>query len=114
MSYELAQMLPKSDSTSIAYEEFKEIFGNDGNVIFLGIESERLFDLDFFNEWYDLTYEVREVEGVTEVLSTARMYRMVKNDSLKKIRFQPNFQRKTTNPGCARQPEGNYIQPAAL
>jgi hypothetical protein len=94
MSYELAQMLPKSDSTSIAYEEFKEIFGNDGNVIFLGIESERLFDLDFFNEWYDLTYEVREVEGVTEVLSTARMYRMVKNDSLKKFDFSPIFKEK--------------------
>ena len=37
MSYEMARMLPESDSTYIAYESFKKQFGEDGSVMFAGM-----------------------------------------------------------------------------
>jgi len=89
LSYELTKMLPEKDSTSIVYEKFKNTFGKDGNIMFAGIQSEHLFKLDFFNDWYDLTYQIKETEGVNQVLSLGRIYHLNKNDSASKFEFEP-------------------------
>ncbi|MCF8296366.1 MAG: MMPL family transporter [Saprospiraceae bacterium] len=88
MSYEFAQMLPKSDSTFIKYDKFTNTFGQDGSVLFVGIKDDKLFNLEVFNDWYDLTYKIKEIEGVQETVSLAKMYQLVKNDSLKKFDFK--------------------------
>lgn len=88
LSYEMAQMLPRSDSTSIKYEQFKKTFGEDGSVLFIGIQDNRLFDVDFFGQWYDLSYELKSVDGIEEVLSLARIYQLVRNDSTHKFDFR--------------------------
>lgn len=87
MSYEMARMLPKDDSITVEYEEFKKEFGQDGSVIFIAIQDPDLFTLDHFNDWYDLSYDVLDMNGVQEVLSVARIYNLTRNDSLKKFDF---------------------------
>ncbi|MCF8307660.1 MAG: MMPL family transporter [Bacteroidales bacterium] len=94
LSYELTKMLPDDDSTSIVYEEFKRTFGKDGNIMFTGLQSERLFELDFFNDMYDLTYELKETEGVKQVLSPARIYHLYKNEATHKFDFEPIITKK--------------------
>lgn len=89
LSYEFAQMLPESDSTSIIYQEFKKTFGEDGAVMVIGIKDSGLFRLDKFNAWYDLTYKIKALEGVEEVVSLARVYQLTKNDSLRQFDFEP-------------------------
>ena len=42
MSYQLAQMLPKSDNTYLEYQDFKKTFGKDGSIVVVGIDDERL------------------------------------------------------------------------
>ncbi|MEE4260203.1 MAG: MMPL family transporter [Bacteroidales bacterium] len=88
MSYEMARMLPKDDSITIEYEEFKKQFGQDGSVIFVAIQDPDLFTMDHFNDWYDLSYDVLEMNGVKDVLSVARIYNLTRNDSLKKFDFK--------------------------
>jgi len=97
ISYKMAQMLPKSDSTSILYEEFKNTFGNDGNIMFVGIQHPHLDSLELYNDWHDLTYDILETEGVDQVLSLGRIYHLVKNDSLKKFDFRPVSENKATS-----------------
>lgn len=94
MSYEMTQMLPPSDSTSILYEEFKETFGQDGSVLFIGVQDTNLFELDEFNAWYDLTNSIQAIEGVEGVLSISQLYYLQKNDSLKKFDFLQVFKQK--------------------
>lgn len=94
MSYELAQMLPSSDSTSILYEDFKNTFGEDGSVLFIGVQDTNLFELDEFNAWYDLTESIQQIDGVEGVLSVTKLYYLQKNDSLKKFDFLPVFNSK--------------------
>jgi uncharacterized protein len=89
MSYEMARMLPSNDSTIIVYERFREIFGQDGSVIFVGLKDERLFELEHYKAWHDLTWRVKEIEGVEEVVSVARLFHLIRNDSLKKFDFVP-------------------------
>ena len=87
MSYEFTSLLPQSDSAHIAYENFKQRFGKDGSVLFIAIQSPEIFELDNFNGLYDLSYDIKEIEGVEEVLSLARMFNLVKNDELKQFEF---------------------------
>jgi predicted RND superfamily exporter protein len=87
MSYEMARMLPKDNPYNVEYEAFKQQFGQDGSVIFVAIEDPDLFTLEHFNAWYDLSYDILEMEGVQEVLSVARIYNLSRNDSLKKFDF---------------------------
>lgn len=89
ISYELAQMLPRTDSTHIKYQNFKKTFGTDGSVMFIGVKHPDLYKLPLFNDWHDLTYEILETSGVEQVLSLGRIYHLKKNDSLRKFDFEP-------------------------
>ena len=88
LSYELAQMLPHTDSTYIYYQSFRETFGEDGAVMFIGIEDPNIYDLEEFQDWYDLTNDLRDIEGVEEVVSLSRLYHLVRDDSLKQFSFE--------------------------
>lgn len=97
LSYEMTKMLPASDSTSIIYEQFRAQFGEDGSVFFVGLQDENLFELEKFNDWYDLTYAIKEIDGVQEVVSLGKLYQLTRNDSLKKFDFKPVIARKVKN-----------------
>lgn len=94
LSYEMAKMLPASDSTSIKYEQFRAQFGEDGSVFFVGLQDENLFELEKFNDWFDLTYAIKEIDGVQEVVSLGKLYQLTRNDSLKKFDFKPIISQK--------------------
>lgn len=87
MSYEFTSLLPQSDTAHIVYENFKNRFGKDGSVLFIAIQDPRIFEIDQFRGLYDLTYDLKKIDGVEEVLSMARMFNLVKNDSLKQFEF---------------------------
>jgi len=89
MSYELARMLPESDSTSISYEEFKDLFGQDGSVMFIGLQDERIYNLKEFNDYFSLSWEIRQIDGVQEVLSIGKIYNLIKNDSTGMLDMEP-------------------------
>jgi len=96
MSYEMARMLPETDPISIEYDNFKEQFGLDGSVIFVAIQDPKLFTVDHFNSWYNLSNEVLDINGVQEVVSVARLYNLLRNDSLKKFEFLPIISEEVT------------------
>lgn len=88
VSYNMRGMLPSSDSHYIEYQEFKQIYGQDENVFLIGLKNEDIFNLEVFNDWYDLTYSIRDLDGVKEVISIARLFNLHKNDSTKKFDFK--------------------------
>jgi len=91
MSYEMAQMLPDSDTTVVRYNNFKKIFGQDGSVLYLGIKDSLISNIDNFNKWYDLTNALKEVDGVTETVSLAKVFELKRNDSIKRFFVDPIF-----------------------
>ena len=72
LSYENSSLLPEKDSTRIEYLKFKNLFGEDGNVIVIGTINPELFKLDQFNAWTELGDNIRKVDGVLEVLNISR------------------------------------------
>ena len=87
MGHNLANTLPETDTTMIVYRQFLEKYGQDGRSIFIGMCDENLFQLEHFQDYYDLNEKIREIPGVTECLSVSRVYNIVKNDSIKKFQL---------------------------
>ncbi|MBN3034523.1 MAG: MMPL family transporter [Bacteroidales bacterium] len=94
MSYEPSSLLPESDTAFKVYREFTDRFGKDGSVLFIAVRDTLLYTTGRFSEWFDLTYIIKGIRGVEEVLSEARLFLLVRNDSLKKFDFRPLTVRK--------------------
>jgi hypothetical protein len=89
LSYNFAKILPSSDSAFIAYQQFKKYFGEDGNVMAVGVKSNDIFKKDFFNDWIQLTKDIKKTGGIKDVLSLGNAYDFVFDDSLEKFTVVP-------------------------
>ncbi|MBA4850029.1 MMPL family transporter [Emticicia sp. BO119] len=89
MSYELARILPQTDDNYKLYEDFKKRFGEDGNVMVIAIESDKIYHLPVFNQWYELAKSVKAIEGIKNVVSNTNLFEIVRNDSLMRFDFKP-------------------------
>jgi hypothetical protein len=96
LSYEPVEILSAEDPNFQLYESFKARYDEDGNILMIGIETNQLFERNIFNGWYDLNQQIKQIEGVKEVISTANLFELVRNDSLKKFDFIPIVARKPT------------------
>lgn len=89
MSYEMNKLLPESDETFQEYQHFKDLFGEDGSVIALGITNPDIFQLKEFNAWYDLGNELKKQAGIEEVVSIARTIVIEKDTVARKFTYRP-------------------------
>ncbi|MFD2570713.1 RND family transporter [Spirosoma soli] len=96
LSYELAKILPVSDPEFQRYEAFKSRFGQDGSVMVLSIESDSMYRLSFFNDWYNLSQKIRAIGGIKDVVSNASLYDIVRDDSAHTFRIKPLVPRPLT------------------
>lgn len=97
LSYEMVRMLPQHDSTTIVYEKFKSQFGQDGSILFIGVEDSLLYTLDHFNKWFDLSEKLKTTDGIEEVISITRLFALQKDESIKKFTFKRLVERKPAN-----------------
>lgn len=96
LSYENSSLLPEKDSTRIDYQKFKNLFGEDGNVIVIGAINPDLFTLDQFNAWADLGSDIRKIDGVQEVINITRAINLVKNEETHQFNILPVVNQKAT------------------
>lgn len=89
MDYEYARLLPKDDTTNVGYENFKDIFGDEGNIIVVGIEDPDLGNYKNFKQWHDLSDSLSTQPGVTGTLILADALVIERNDSLQAFDVRP-------------------------
>lgn len=96
MSYKFGGILPKDDSTYIAYDRFVKQFSEDGNVLVIGYKDSRIWEKDNFNRWKKLGNDLKaitvEVNGtsfhsVDSIFSTAHCYSIEKDTSEQRFRL---------------------------
>ena len=66
LQYAFGGLLPATDSTAIAYEEFKSVFGTEGNVMVIGSELEPLQSPEGLVAWDQLAHSIRTMEVVRD------------------------------------------------
>ncbi len=91
MSYEYASLLPKKDQAYKDYQNFVEIFGQEGNLIIVGVQDTNFFRLDHFNAWKSLCNDLKKVDGVENLLSVSNTYNLEKNKEEKKFEVVNTF-----------------------
>lgn len=89
LSYEIAKVLPVSDPEHQRYEAFKTRFGQDGNVMVLCVETDSMYQLNFFNDWHALSQKIKHLEGIKDVVSNANLFGIHRDDSAHTFRIRP-------------------------
>ena len=83
LSYEYTRAIPTDNPKWLAYQNFRQKFGDDGNMLVMGLQTGNLFTKDFFNDYIRLNKELKKVKGVEQVLSIPDAILLIKNDSAK-------------------------------
>lgn len=85
LSYELNRAIPTDNPKYQAYLDFKNRFGDDGNMMVLGIQTDSFYRLPVFQQVIQLTKAIKTVKGVENVLGAADAVMLVKNDTSGKL-----------------------------
>ncbi|PSL35254.1 efflux RND transporter permease subunit [Chitinophaga ginsengisoli] len=91
LSYEPNKSIPLDNIKYQDYLRFKGQFGEDGNMIVIGVQTDSFFQKDFFHDYVQLNEDMKKVEFVENVLSVPFAINLVKNDSTHKLTPEPLF-----------------------
>ncbi|MEG2556561.1 MAG: MMPL family transporter [Odoribacter sp.] len=91
MSYESADLLPKTDSAYLDYSRFREAFGQEGNVMVFAIQDSNFYELDKINDWINMGDQIKALKGVNALVSITHTFNLHKNTDLKKFEIRPIF-----------------------
>lgn len=91
MSYEYASLLPKKDQAFKDYQRFVDTFGEEGNLIIIGVQDSSFFQADRFFAWKQMCEKLEEIEGVEDLLSVSNAYNLVKNSGERKFEIEELF-----------------------
>lgn len=69
MSYEFSRTVPLNDPDMVYFQQFKKQFGEDGNIMAIGVRDSSLYTLEKFEKFREFSNKLRQIEGVGEVLS---------------------------------------------
>src|ERR1700748_3553578 len=68
LSYEFTNAIPTDNPKYIEYLNFRKQFGDDGNVMVVGVQTNQFFAPDFFNDYAALVHDISKVKAVENVL----------------------------------------------
>lgn len=69
MSYDFARTVPPNDPDMIILDRFRAQFGEDANIIAVGLQDRSVYELQNFNAFDRLTDDIRGINGVNDVIS---------------------------------------------
>ena len=78
MTYSEANMLPKDSPISKEYDKFVSMFGEEGNLIVIGVEADKITQAGGFNRWNMLARDLQkfpQVEGVLSLNTIKELYK---------------------------------------
>uniref|UniRef100_UPI00404AF030 efflux RND transporter permease subunit n=1 Tax=Gelidibacter sp. TaxID=2018083 RepID=UPI00404AF030 len=88
-SHTEANLLPDDHEVNITYNDFLKIFGEEGNLIVLGVKDSTLFSVEKLNAWNQLSESFKNYNEVETVLSIKSLQKLVKNSNKETFELQP-------------------------
>lgn len=100
-SFTEANLLPKDHEANIQYNKFLEIFGEEGNLVILGVKDSTIFTPTKFNAWNSLvkSFEAIEIDSVKPVeftVSISDVQQLKADRKKKKFVVEPLFKEAPT------------------
>jgi len=88
-TYTEANLLPDDHEVNIEYNNFLDIFGEEGNLIVLGVKDSTLFTVEKLNAWNKLSESFRASNEIENVVSIKDLQKLVKNTEAQKFDLEP-------------------------
>jgi len=93
MSYDHTAVVPENDPDLVYFREFKKTFGEDANVLAIGMSDSSVYGLGNFRRLAGFTEEISRYGGVSSVLALPRLQYFAKDTARKRLTLRPVFGR---------------------
>ncbi len=90
-SFDLANIVPEDDPEMVYFKHFKETFGEDGNIMAIGLRDSSLYEYDNFRKFKYLTDEIQRLKGINEVLALSNIKSLKKNTEEQRFEIEEVF-----------------------
>ncbi|CAK9057036.1 Uncharacterized protein SCF082_LOCUS30666, partial [Durusdinium trenchii] len=90
-SFDLASTVPETDPEMIFFRQFKAQYGEDGNILAMGVLDSSIYKVQNFRRFKYLTDELARLDGVKNVLALPNFQRLVKDSDTKRYRLEEIF-----------------------
>src|SRR5213075_1448475 len=77
-----------------AYQEFRKKFGEDGNLLVIGIQTDKLFEEKIFNDYISLQGNLKKIAAVEDIISIPSAVNLVKDSTTEKLKAEIIFPEK--------------------
>lgn len=91
LGYEFAKAIPTDNPKYRDYLAFKSQFGEDGNVLVIGVNDPLFFSPGHFSAYRQMLEGIKAIKGVEGILSATAAINLVKNTGDEKIKATPIF-----------------------
>jgi uncharacterized protein len=79
MSYDFARTVPLNDPDMIMLQEFRKQFGEDGNIIAIGMQDSAIYQLGNFEVFREFGRAAKQISGVNDVISLPLLKMILKD-----------------------------------
>tara|TARA_B110000503_G_scaffold143645_1_gene246608 strand:- start:10263 stop:12665 length:2403 start_codon:yes stop_codon:yes gene_type:complete len=88
-TYTEANLLPDDHEINLEYKAFLDQFGEEGNLIVLGVKDSALFTPEKFSAWNQLSSDFRKAEEVELTLSIGDLQKLEKRKDIEGFKMVP-------------------------
>jgi len=81
LSYEFSRAIPTDNPKYQEYEEFRKKFGDDGNLLVIGIQTKDFFNQNLFNDYNALQKGIKKINAVESIISVPSAINLVRTES---------------------------------
>ena len=85
LNYEFTRAIPADHPVNKTYQAFKKKYGQDGNLMVIGIQTDSFFNEKIFNAYAGLYRNLKKVPGVTDVISVPSAINLIKQYETEKL-----------------------------
>ena len=95
-SYTEANLLPEDHEANIEYNKFLQIFGEEGNLVILGVKDSTVFTPIKFNAWNKLVAQFNERKEIDFTISIADVKKLKADRKKRKFILEPLYSENPT------------------
>ncbi|MDG1804602.1 efflux RND transporter permease subunit [Flavicella sp.] len=88
LSYTEANLLPKDHIENVKYDQFLEVFGEEGTLIVLGVKDSNIFKPETFLQWNQLANKLDSLSEIEYSISIGDLKELVKNKDEKRFELK--------------------------
>lgn len=93
LGYEFVRAIPTDHPKYKAYQDFRKKFGEDGNLLVIGIQVDKdsFFSEKTFNDYISLQTNLKKIGAVEDIISIPSAVNLVKDPTTEKLKAQTIF-----------------------